>query len=177
MNAHGAARWRKAARMLVLLACWLGAAALTPAMADAPREVHGVADAYAAPGVALAWAVLRGADEATTKVVLRIVADPKVYPIVAAVARNPFSEEERALLPATSTAGAVELRIARPWYADFPRTELRFYAPAAALAANAPALTVFYLGVPDTTPEFAAEAALQAYLMDRIARARAMKAP
>jgi hypothetical protein len=145
--------------------------------ADAPREVHGVGDAYAGPGIALAWAVLRGGDEATTRVVLRIVADPKVYPTVAAIGRNPFNHEERALLPATPTAGEVELRVARAQYADFPRTELRFYAPAATLDASMPALTVFYLGVPDTTPEFVAEEALQAYLKDRIARARATKTP
>ena len=34
-------------------------------------------------------------------------------------------------------------------------------------------LVVFYLGVPDTTPEFATEAALDGYLADRIARLRA----
>ena len=31
-------------------------------------------------------------------------------------------------------------------------------------AANKPKLTVFYLGVPDTTPEFADQAAAEAYL-------------
>ena len=58
----------------------------------------------------------------------------------------------------------------RPQYADFPRTELRFYSSGAGAE---PALVVFYLGVPDTTPEFATEANLNTYLVDRIARARA----
>jgi hypothetical protein len=145
----------------------------TSAAADAPGEVHGVADAYAATGVALAWGVLRGANEASTQVVVRIVADPKIYPTVAAVGTNPFSNRQQTLLPPTPTAGGLDVRVPRARYADFPRTELRFYDSATALQAGTPALTVFYLGVPDTTPEFAAEANLDAYLADRIARARA----
>ena len=44
---------------------------------------------------------------------------------------------------------------------------------------SAAILAVYYLGVPDTTPEFATEASLAAYLADRIARMRApgTKAP
>ena len=152
---------------LVFLAC---AVVSSSSIADAPREVHGVADAYAGPGMALAWGILRGADEASTQVVVRIIADPQVYSAVAAVGKNPFSGEQRALLPSTPTAGTVDVRIPRTQYADFPRTELRFYGSP---AVRDPTLVVFYLGVPDTTPEFATEANLNAYLGDRIARARA----
>jgi hypothetical protein len=151
----------------VFLAC---AVVSSSSIADTPREVHGIADAYAGPGMALAWGILRGADEASTQVVVRIITDPKVYPAVAAVGKNPFSGEQRALLPSTPTAGAVDVRVPRAQYADFPRTELRFYGSS---ATGDPTLVVFYLGVPDTTPEFATEANLNAYLADRIARARA----
>ena len=65
------------------------------------------------------------------------------------------------------------MRVSRADFADFPRTELRFYGSAAQADAGVPSLVVFYLGVPDTTPEFATEANLNAYLVDRIARARA----
>ena len=152
----------------------------TPAVAaDARRDIHGMADAYAGEGVALAWAVLRGANEAATVVVLRIVADPDLYPVVAATGSNPFSQTTRSLLPATPNAGSVELRAARAQFADFPRTELRFYGSAPAAQSDMPRLAVYYLGVPDTTPEFATEASLAAYLADRVARMRApgTKAP
>jgi hypothetical protein len=36
---------------------------------------------------------------------------------------------------------------------------------------------VFYLGVPDTTPEFADAAKLDAYLRERIAQVRGSKLP
>jgi hypothetical protein len=154
-------------KTIALLASFAGAMFCAPVVADTPREAHGVGDVFVAPGVALAWGILRGADEAATQVVVRIVADPQVYPTVSAVAKNPFSEAQQGLLPATPTAGGVEMRVPRARYADFPRTELRFQGP----TADTPALVVFYLGVPDTTPEFATEAKLKAYLADRVARA------
>ncbi|HTS21193.1 MAG TPA: hypothetical protein VMN79_05210 [Casimicrobiaceae bacterium] len=172
-RAQRAANRALVSRIAVPLVVLLAMARSLPSLADAPQEVHGSGDAYAARGVALAWGILHGADEASTQVVLRIAADPQVYPLVAAVARNPFSGKERGLQPPTSTSAPVELRVPRALYAEFPRTELRFYGSQAALAAATPALVVFYLGVPDTTPELMTEANLEAYLADRISRARA----
>lgn len=172
-GARGATGARQALliRCMAGLLCCVGFSA--PCVSQQPNEVHGSGDAYAASGIVLAWGVLRGADDAATRVVLRIVADASVYPIVTAVARNPFSNAERALLSSTSTAGPVDVRVPRSQYADFPRSEVRFYGSSAAAQANTPTLVVFYLGVPDTTPEFTNEAALQAYFAERIARARA----
>jgi hypothetical protein len=131
-----------------------------------------MADAYAGQGIALAWAILRGANEAATVVVVRIVADPDLYPVVAATGSDPFSQRAEPLLRATPSAGGLDLRVARAHFADFPRTELRFYASAAAAQSDTSRLVVYYLGVPDTTPEFATEANLEAYLAARIARVR-----
>ena len=57
----------------------------------------------------------------------------------------------------------------RAQFADHPSTEFHFFANAEDAAANKPKLTVFYLGVPDTTPEFAEHAQVDAYL-DRMLR-------
>ncbi|MEP7182618.1 MAG: hypothetical protein ABI886_10550 [Betaproteobacteria bacterium] len=141
--------------------------------ADPPRVVHGSADAYAADGVALAWGVLRGASEAATVVVVRIVADPAAFAFLSVVGRDPFTAREQPLLARAPVAGSVELRVPRAHFADFPRTELRFDGPAAAPGASATALVVYYAGVPDTTPEFIAADKLDAYLADRLARVRA----
>ena len=59
------------------------------------------------------------------------------------------------------------MRIPRASFADFPRTEWHFGA-----ADGKTQLQVFYLGVPDTTPEFADESRLDAYLDDRLAKLR-----
>ncbi len=137
--------------------------------AQAQTEMHGSTDAFAAPGVGLAWAIARGATENDTNVVLRIVSGTTVFPSIAVVGVDPFSKQEKVWRAASPSPGALEIRIPRPQFGDFPRTEVRLYS---ALAPS-PALVVFYLGVPDTTPEFTDSATLDAYLADRIARMRA----
>jgi hypothetical protein len=116
--------------------------------------------------------VLRGADEATTAIVIRIVVDPIAYPWLAVVAIDPFSKQEQAMQRPVQAAGPFDLRIPRAQFADYPRTELRLFDSAVHAQANAPQLVVYYLGVPDTTPEFADAAKLDASLSERIARAR-----
>lgn len=160
-----ARRWAQLALAAASLALAAGGAPAAPPA----REVHGAADAYAEPGIALAWGVLRGADEATTRVTLRIVADPVRFARVAVVGRDPFTQAERVVMSPAATAGLPDLAISRAHFADYPRTEVRLIGPG---ASDAPIVVVYYLGVPDTTPEFAAAAALERDLGERIARAR-----
>lgn len=144
---------------------------LVAATTDAqPRDAHGSADVYAAPGVALAWGILRGPTEAATSVVIRIMTDQKTYPWLAVAGIDPFTKAEQPLQPATPISGTLDVQVPRQRFADFPRTEFRLYDTAAAAQSGTPSLTVFYLGIPDTTPEFADRAKLDAYLSDRIAR-------
>ena len=150
----------------------LAIASTTGFAADAAREVHGEGDAYAAPGVALAWGELRGASEATTTVVIRIVANSGTYAGLAAVASNPFSQKRVDLLSRGPAGARTDVRVPRSQFSDTPRTEWRFYPSATPAAPDVPTLIVFYLGVPDTTPEFASEGALDAYFADRFMRMR-----
>jgi hypothetical protein len=160
-------------RILWLLASYASFAfAASYAVAQAPREVRGSGDAYAEAGVALAWAVLRGADEATTYVVVRVVADPQVYPWLGVAGSNPFSHRQLQILREMETPGTIDLRVPRTQFADFPRTELRLYNAAPGTPPGAPALMLFYLGIPEMTLEFTSEAKLDAHLADRLDRVR-----
>ena len=161
---------RRSGAAALLVLGWLALAVIPVQGAEPLREVHGMSDAFAAPGVSMAWGVLRGASETATVVVVRIVTHPASYPWLAVAGGDPFTQRTQPLLAATSSAGVTDVRSPRSHFADFPRTELRLYESAAAAQKDAPALVVFFLGVPDTTPEFATEEALQAYLGDRVAR-------
>jgi hypothetical protein len=138
--------------------------------ASAQEVVHGSADAFGAPRLAMAWAVERGRDEATTTVVVRVVADRAAYGWLDVRGVDPFTQAAQPVLPGRAIGGSLDVRIARSRFADTPRTEWRFYATEAAAATGAPALTVYYVGVPDTTPEFVDRAKLDAYLGARTAR-------
>lgn len=154
--------WRRALAIVALLA----------GGAHAQTVVHGSADAYAAPGATMAWGIARGASEADAAVVVRVETDA-TYPWIAVAGIDPFTKSEAPLLDAKPVSGRLDVRIARARFADTPRTEWRFYASEAAARAGTPALVVYYLGVPDTTPEFADRAKLDAYLDQSLARARA----
>ena len=165
------ATWRgwRASFGCLLLALTLASPA---ASAAPPVEAHGSLDIYAAPGIALAWGVLRGKDEAATEVVVRVDADASVYGSLAVAGVDPFTKASRPLLTVTPIAATLMFRLPRSRFADLPRTEWRFYKSPAPAANDTPALLVYYQGIPDTTPEFADEAKLSAYLAERIGQAR-----
>ena len=146
------------------------------AFAQAPAPVHGSADAYVSPGLALAWAVARGADEASTAIVVRVVADSAAYGWISVRGVDPFTKTEQSLVAPRPIGGTLDVRIPRPRFGDTPRTEWMFFTVEAAAISGPPAHHVYYLGVPDTTPEFDDAAKLEAYLAARIARARAASA-
>jgi hypothetical protein len=68
--------------------------------------------------------------------------------------------------------GVVEIRRRRAHFADLPRLELHLHDKEGVGGAANSALTIYFLGVPDTTPELTSEAALRAYLDETVARVR-----
>ncbi len=151
-------------RHLLLWACALPLARA----ADAAREVHGAADAWAEPGLAWAWGVLRGGDESSTRVVIRIEADPLRFGTLTAWGRDPFGGGAVAIALLAGADGSLRINLPRSHFADYPRTELRVQFR----GQDAVQWLVYFQGVPDTTPEWITEAQLEADLRRRIARAR-----
>ena len=130
-------------------------------------DLHGASDAFAGEGVAIVWGVLRGASEQSTVVVLRVAADARRYNRVEVAGIDPFTRAARIRFPVTTLGAGLDLPLPRAGFADHPRTEVRFAGPES--------LTVYYLGIPDTTPEFASAAALEAHLAARMAQLRSGK--
>jgi len=147
--------------------------------AEPAREVHGSADAFAVQGIALAWGVLRAPKEDDTRVVLRIEPEVASYAWIEVVGRDPFTLDQVTLFPPTEVAGPFDVKIPRARFADHPRTEIRLW-PRSSGPPAAPALVIYFAGVPDTTPEIARPDELVRSLGARIERARgdaARKAP
>jgi len=146
--------------------------------AEASREIHGASDTFAMPGVALAWGVLRGTDDAT--VVIRVASDAERYRFVGIEGVDPFTQRRTVVWSPVSFPGDLDVRVARAHFAEFPRTEFRFFVTEESMRNSAPELVVFYNGVPDTTPELTDAAQLETSLATRLERARAQakkKAP
>ena len=154
---------------LVLAALLIAASGVAAAQGV---EVHGENSVFAGHGVVIAWGVLRAAVEDETRVVMRIAPPGHAYAYVGVEAVDPFTRARRPVLPAEPLGETLDVRSPRTTFGDFPRREVRLYRTAEEWRAGRPALTVYYLGVPDTAPEFASEAALLAYLAEAVAKAR-----
>jgi hypothetical protein len=147
------------------LACALALTALliAPVAAQQGIVVHGADSIFAGSGVKLAWAVRRGASEAETLIVIRVIADAN-HRVIRVDGVDPFTKGRKVFVAARALNRETDLAVPRAQFADHPSTEIHFFASAEDAAANKAKLTVFYLGVPDTTPEFAERGQAEAYL-------------
>lgn len=133
-------------------------------------EVHGESDAFATDGIAIAWGILRAANPDDATVVIRVARDERRHPALGVTAVDPFGGEAKVLRAAAPAPPVFDVRSPRRRFADLPRTELQFVPAVPPCAARPAQLTIYYVGVPDTTPEFDSEAKLDAWLRDRVAK-------
>lgn len=163
MNIGGARRllrvWRQA-----LLAGFLAGGLAGAAHAQAPDAVHGADGIFVAPEVAIVWAVLKEGAGDKASVWLRIVNRTGAFSHVAIDGVDPFSKKREKVEAGVALKAEARLASDRESFSDLPSREVHFYRTEADWRANKPALNVYYLGVPDTTPEFSARAAMDQYL-------------
>ena len=143
----------------------------TLALSQGP-EIHGENSVFAGHGVAIAWGVLKGQTEEQTQVILRIVPTDTSFAAVRIEGVDPFTQSRRVIIDGQPLRDRLDVRTPRGTFADFPRREIRLYRTDADWQANKPSVTIFYLGLPDTTPEFTSEAALFSYLDDALTKVR-----
>jgi len=122
----------------------------------------------------MVWVVLRGTSEEDTQVILRIAPAGGEFAAVSLDGVDPFTQQRREFLARRPLGNGLEVRTPRASFADFPRREIHFYA-AGGQNAKGPRLTVYFMGLPDTSPEFNSEAALKQYVDDTLAKLLAAK--
>lgn len=149
--------------LLALLGLPLLAQVLVPVWAHA-ETVHGADSVFVSPGIRIVWGVLRAPTEEETVVVTRISNPAARYTYLRVEGVDPFTGRRTAVVEGAPLGARIDVKSPRSSFADFPRREIHLYASESDWRARNPSLTVYYLGVPDTAPEFTSEAALDAYL-------------
>lgn len=134
-----------------------------PLLAQGP-VVHGADSIFAGPDLGIVWGVLKGEAEERTLVVMRVSNPAGRYAYLNVDGVDPFTQRRVALVEGLPLGPRADIRTPRASFADLPRRELHFYASGDDWRTGRPRLTVYYLGVPDTTPEFTTETALESYL-------------
>lgn len=137
------------------------------ARAQAPTVVHGADSQFSNATVKLAWAVRKGMTEESTQVVIRLLNVAGAYRWIRLDGVDPFSKARTAFAAAAPLENGIDLVVPRKAFADHPSTEIHLFPSQDDAVADRPALTIFYLGVPDTTPEFATPGDAEKYL-DRV---------
>ena len=166
-------------RRRIALLAWTVAFAMMLVGLPAPglgqvQEVHGENSSFRGNGVAMVWVVLRGTSEEDTQVILRIAPAGGNYVAVSLDGVDPFSGRRHELFAMQPMANPLDTRTPRATFADLPRREIHFYT-AADRNARRSSLTIYFMGLPDTTPEFASDTALQLYLDETLAKLLAAK--
>ncbi len=129
--------------------------------------LHGADAVFAAGDVAVVWAVLKQptADKSDRAAVwLRVVNTGRKFSHVAIDGVDPFSKKRERVEKGVALGAEARIESDRDSFADFTSREIHFYRSEADWRADKPAVTVYYLGVPDTTPEFASRDAMDRYL-------------
>ena len=158
---------RNTAKGLILALVLIAGPALA---ADVGQQVHGENSVFAGNGVALAWGVLKSTTEEATQAIVRIVSAGGPYTHVSVEGVDPFTQRRQEILGGQPLGRQVDVRSARATFAEYPRREIHFYT-ADGWRLGQPVLTVYFMGLPDTSPEFTSEPALLAYLKDALAKA------
>lgn len=143
-------------------------------VASEGQQVHGENSSFVGNGVAMVWGILRGASNEDAQVILRIAPAGGDYVAISLDGVDPFTQRRQELFGMQTMADPLDVRTPRGTFADLPRREIHFYT-ANDQHAQRPSLTVYFMGLPDTTPEFASEAALRRYLDETLAKLLAAK--
>src|SRR5437773_3738166 len=101
------------------LACSLVLLSALVLPAGAQQAVHGENSIFSSAGARLAWAVKRGASEAETLVIVRVITDAG-YRAVRVDGVDPFTKDRKVFIAARSLEREADLSIPRAQFADHP---------------------------------------------------------
>lgn len=133
--------------------------------------LHGSLDIFSAEGIELAWAITKssqGQDPEKDVVSLRIVRKDKKIGALTVLGVDPFTGNQNSVFKAAFSDRFLEIQFPRSHFADYPKTEIYFFSSSEEEKKNAPSFIVYYMGVPDTTPEFLDEEKMEKYLTERL---------
>lgn len=137
---------------------------LSTLAAQASERIHGADHHFVGPSIRIIWAIAWAPDPEMAGVVLRVVNADRTYSHVALDGVDPFTKARKNLLPTRPLGAKETLSVSRGSFTDWPSREIKLYKTAAEIAADRPALVVYYLSVPDTTPEFNSPSGVEAFL-------------
>lgn len=126
------------------------------------REVHGADSSFRTGAIGICWGMLRGAPGSDIQVMIRIrilSEEPSPYSDYAVQSVHPLTKAAEWVVPRRSLEKVNTAAAPRESFKDRAGRRICFYRP----GASEPDLAVYYMGIPDTTPEMTDAAQLEQY--------------
>jgi len=130
------------------------------------REYHGADSVFQAEGIAIFWAILKGEDDEHSLVYIHLIRmddAAKSFQKYGVLAVDPFSKEEKWIFEGKNFDEKNLLKLNRASFRDMMERRFFFYKSDEHSTARKPDMIVYYLSIPDTSPEFLEEHQIEEY--------------
>jgi hypothetical protein len=128
------------------------------------NEFHGADSVFESEGITILWAILKGPTEESSWVYIKIVNSGKnPFQIFSVEAVDPFTKEKEWVIKRKKLEKENLLRSNRTSFRNKTARRILFYRSTEAFEKENPDMAVYYLGVPDTSPEVLSEKEMEDY--------------
>ena len=143
--------------------------------AQGKREYHGADSIFEKEGIVVLWAMMKGPTEETSWVYIKIIqtgGGPTSFQLFGVEAVDPFSNQKEWVVKGEACKKENMVKSVRASFRDKTGRRILFYRSNGEYQAEKPAMTVYYLGVPDTSPEFLSEKDIEDYFVKALERVK-----
>jgi len=141
--------------------------------AQGKREYHGADSIFEKEGIVILWAIFKGSTEETSWVYVKILSSGIAsisFPVFSVEAVDPFSNAKEWVVKGEYLKASQTVKSVRASFRDKTGRRILFYRSKGDYQAEKPAMTIYYLGVPDTSPEFLSEKEIEDYFVKALER-------
>jgi hypothetical protein len=136
-----------------------------------PNKYHGADSFFKANGISIFWAILKGSEESSSWVYVKIINQEdnlKRFHTFGLIASHPFSDSEEWIIKGEKLKKENIIKLNRESFKEMMERTFFFYQSEKIedYRSEIPDMTVYYLSVPDTAPEFLTLEKLEAYFKD-----------
>jgi hypothetical protein len=137
------------------------------------QEYHGADSVFRMEGITILWAILKGPDEDRSWVQLKIVYPEEGnfrYQLFSVEAVDPFTGKKEWVVKGEKLGKENVVKSFRVSFRDMTGRRILFYRDSKELQDNRPPMTIFYMGIPDTSPELLTEKQVEDYFSKALER-------
>jgi len=162
-------------KRLLLIFIWVGMLGIVWDITPLHGQgvIHGADSVFEKEGITILWAVLKGKTEESTWVAIKVIRSeekPSPFQFFSVEAEDPFSKTKEWVVRGVKLEKENLVRSPRSSFTDKTSRRIIFYRNQEDFLKEKATMVVFYLGVPDTSPELLSEKEMEDYFSKALQR-------